>query len=83
MSACRRRIDQFQGEERVYTPGQPYKGSMISTGSNDELLPQKPTRQCVSCFKEYDRTKTNLHNLALRTSLENAPLIQHVYNLSV
>jgi len=44
----------------VYTPGQPYKGSMISTGSNDELLPLKPTRQCVSCFQEYDRTKTNL-----------------------
>ena len=24
------------------------------------VLPEKPTRQCVSCFKEYDRTKTAL-----------------------
>jgi tetratricopeptide (TPR) repeat protein len=29
-----------------------------------------------------DRTKTNLQNLALRTSLENSPLIQNVYDLS-
>ena len=42
----------------VFTPGQPYKGSMTTTGENDELLPEKPTRQCISCFKEYDRTQT-------------------------
>ena len=44
----------------MYTPGQPYKGSMTSTGENDELLPEKPTRRCVSCFNEYDRKKANL-----------------------
>jgi hypothetical protein len=44
----------------LFIPGQPYKGSMTTTGQNDELLPEKPTRQCVSCFVEYDRTKTDL-----------------------
>ena len=44
----------------MYTPGQPYKGSMTTTGENDDLLPERPTRQCVSCFKEYDRNKTEL-----------------------
>jgi hypothetical protein len=44
----------------VYTSGRPYKGSMISTGERDELLPERPTRQCISCLKEYDRTQTHL-----------------------
>ena len=33
---------------------------MTTTGENDELLPKKPTRRCISCFKEYDRKQTNL-----------------------
>ena len=44
----------------MFTRGQPYQGSMTSTGENDELLPEKPTRQCLSCFKEYDRKQTTL-----------------------
>lgn len=44
----------------MFTPGQPYKGSMISHGTNDELLPEKPTRQCISCFAEIDRNKPEL-----------------------
>lgn len=44
----------------MYTPGQPYKGSMITNGKNDELLPERSTRQCVSCFKEYDRNRSDL-----------------------
>jgi hypothetical protein len=44
----------------VYTPGQPYKGSMTTSGEHDDLLPERPTRQCVSCFKEYERNKTHL-----------------------
>ena len=26
----------------MFTPGQPYKGSMSTTGENDELLPEQP-----------------------------------------
>ena len=44
----------------MYTPGQPYKGSMTTSEKNHELLPERPTRQCVSCFKEYDRNKADL-----------------------
>jgi hypothetical protein len=44
----------------MYVPGQPYKGSMISSGTQDELLPEKPTRQCISCFREYERRATHL-----------------------
>jgi len=37
-----------------------YKGTMQSDGRNDELLPQKPQRECVSCHKLYDRKATHL-----------------------
>jgi hypothetical protein len=33
---------------------------MTSTGEHDELLPERPTRQCISCLKEYDRTQSHL-----------------------
>jgi hypothetical protein len=37
-----------------------YKGSMQSDGKNDQLLALKPTRECISCHKEYDRNATKL-----------------------
>ena len=36
-----------------------YKGQMQSDGTRDELLPLKPTVQCVSCQNDYDRADTS------------------------
>lgn len=44
----------------MFTRGKPYQGSMTTSGQNDELLPERPTRQCISCLTEYDRTQTLL-----------------------
>jgi len=38
-----------------------YKGQMQSDGTNDELLPLKPTRMCICCMKEYEREKSELY----------------------
>ena len=40
--------------------GPAYRGSMHSDGSNDDLLPEKPVRQCIMCNKEYARADTQL-----------------------
>ena len=37
-----------------------YKGTMQSDGKNDDVLPAKPKRECISCHKEYDRAATHL-----------------------
>jgi hypothetical protein len=37
------------------TEAQTRKGSMQSDGTRDELLPLRPTRQCICCQKFYDR----------------------------
>jgi hypothetical protein len=37
-----------------------YKGTMQSDGKNDDVLPPKPKRECISCHKEYDRAATHL-----------------------
>lgn len=38
-----------------------YKGSMQSDGTNDQLLPLRPKRECIACHKEYDRQATHLY----------------------
>ena len=37
------------------------RGSMFSDGTRDELLPERATRQCISCQKEIDRKRTDLY----------------------
>jgi len=37
-----------------------HKISMQSDGKNDQLLPLRPERECISCHKTYDRKATHL-----------------------